>query len=115
MLGTHCPGLRVEQVLHHDNKSVLAAGYIGDEPVVIKMPAEADPLWRLRQRHEIGVYLIFAEHPPPVRVPRLVHTDGESIVISALQPGATTASTTGTTANPLQPQQQQRRGPGGPF
>jgi HlyD family secretion protein len=41
--------------------------------------------------------------------------DGESIVISALQPGATTASTTGTTANPLQPQQQQRRGPGGPF
>jgi HlyD family secretion protein len=41
--------------------------------------------------------------------------DGESIVISALQPGATTASTNGTTANPLQPQQQQRRGPGGGF
>jgi HlyD family secretion protein len=41
--------------------------------------------------------------------------EGESIVISALQPGATTASTSGTTANPLQPQQQQRRGPGGPF
>ena len=41
--------------------------------------------------------------------------EGESIVISALQPGATTASANGTTANPLQPQQQQRRGPGGPF
>jgi HlyD family secretion protein len=41
--------------------------------------------------------------------------EGESIVISALQPGATTASTNGTTANPLQPQQQQRRGPGGAF
>ena len=41
--------------------------------------------------------------------------ESESIVISALQPGATTASTTGATANPLQPQQQQRRGPGGPF
>jgi HlyD family secretion protein len=41
--------------------------------------------------------------------------DGENIVISATQPGATTASTSGTTANPLQPQQQQRRGPGGPF
>ncbi|MBW8769758.1 MAG: efflux RND transporter periplasmic adaptor subunit [Gemmatimonadetes bacterium] len=41
--------------------------------------------------------------------------EGESIVISALQPGATTASTTGATTNPLQPQQQQRRGPGGPF
>ena len=41
--------------------------------------------------------------------------EGENIVISATQPGATTASTSGTTANPLQPQQQQRRGPGGPF
>jgi HlyD family secretion protein len=42
--------------------------------------------------------------------------EGESIVISAAQPGATAASTASTTANPLQPQQQQqRRGPGGPF
>ena len=41
--------------------------------------------------------------------------EGENIVISATQPGTTTASTSGTTANPLQPQQQQRRGPGGPF
>jgi aminoglycoside phosphotransferase (APT) family kinase protein len=49
--------------------------------VVVKMSADTDPLWRLRQRHEIGVYLIFAEHPPPVRVPRLVCTDGESMVI----------------------------------
>ena len=42
---------------------------------------------------------------------------GTSIVISATQPGATTASNgTGTTANPLQPQAAQRgRGPGGPF
>jgi len=41
--------------------------------------------------------------------------EGENIVISALQPGATTASTSSPTANPLQPQQQQRRGPGGPV
>jgi len=41
--------------------------------------------------------------------------EGESIVISATQPGAATASTSGTTANPLQPQNNQRRGPGGPF
>ncbi len=41
---------------------------------------------------------------------------GASIVISATQPGATTASATGTTANPLQPQATNRgRGPGGPF
>jgi HlyD family secretion protein len=40
---------------------------------------------------------------------------GTSIVISATQPGAATASATGATANPLQPQNNQRRGPGGPF
>lgn len=38
---------------------------------------------------------------------------GANIVISASQPGTTTAST--TTANPLQPAQTGGRGPGGPF
>jgi len=42
--------------------------------------------------------------------------DGASIVISATQPGASTAAPSGAPANPLQPQaQNQRRGPGGPF
>jgi hypothetical protein len=27
-------------------------------------PADGDPSWRHRQRHEIGVYQIFAEYPP---------------------------------------------------
>jgi aminoglycoside phosphotransferase (APT) family kinase protein len=81
-LRAQCPGLRVDQMLRHDGKSMLAAGYVGEQPVVIKMSAGTDPLWRLRQRHEIGVYLIFAEHPPPVRVPRLIHTDGESVVVT---------------------------------
>jgi aminoglycoside phosphotransferase (APT) family kinase protein len=80
-LRAECPGLRVDQVLRHDGKSMLAGGYVGEQPVVVKMSVDADPLWRLRQRHEIGVYLIFAEHPPPVRVPRLVHTDGERVVV----------------------------------
>jgi HlyD family secretion protein len=40
--------------------------------------------------------------------------EGESIVISAAQPGATVASTA-STANPLQPTQQRRNGPPGPF
>src|SRR5579859_2329102 len=80
-LTARCPGLRVDRVLHHGGKSVLAVGYVGEQPVVIKMSGGADPLWRLRQRHEIAVYMIFAKHPPPVRVPRLVCTDGESIVV----------------------------------
>jgi hypothetical protein len=80
-LAARCPGLRVDRVLHHAGKSVLAGGYVGEQPVVIKMSDDDDPLWRLRQRHEISVYRIFAEHPPPVRVPRLVCTDGESLVV----------------------------------
>jgi hypothetical protein len=76
-----------DQMLRPGGKSVLAGGYVGDQPVVIKMPGQADSLWRSRQRHEIGVYLIFAQHPPPVRVPRLLHTyiistpDGESALL----------------------------------
>jgi aminoglycoside phosphotransferase (APT) family kinase protein len=80
-LTAQCPGLRVDQVLRHAGKTILAAGRVGDRPVVIKMSGDTDPLWRLRQQHEIRVYLIFASHPPPVRVPRLVHTDGKSIVV----------------------------------
>jgi aminoglycoside phosphotransferase (APT) family kinase protein len=80
-LRAQCPELRVDHVLRHDSKSMLAGGHVGEQPVVVKMSADTDPLWRLRQRHEIGVYLIFAEHPPPVRVPRLLCTDGESIVV----------------------------------
>src|SRR5215467_3910547 len=81
MLTAQCPGLRVDHMLRHGGKSVVAGGYVGEQPVVIKMPGDTDPLWRLRQRHEIDVYRIFTAHPPPVRVPRLLHTDGESIVV----------------------------------
>ena len=38
-----CPGLRVDHVLRHGGKSVLAGGYVGEQPVVIKMPGDTDP------------------------------------------------------------------------
>lgn len=83
------PGLRVDGMLNHNGKSLLAAGQAGDQPVIIKVLHEGDPSWRHRQRHEIGVYQIFAEHPPPVRVPRLVHTDGQRIVVMERLEGTT--------------------------
>jgi aminoglycoside phosphotransferase (APT) family kinase protein len=83
------PGLRVEGMLSHNGKSLLAAGHAGDQPVIIKVLPERDPSWRHRQRHEIAVYQIFAKHPPPVRVPRLVHTDGRRIVVIERLDGAT--------------------------
>ena len=91
-LTARIPGLRVGQMLRHGGKSVLAGGYVGDQPVVIKMNGDADPLWQSRLRHEIGVYLIFAKHPPPVRVPRLVHTDGDSVVVMERLEGAPLAT-----------------------
>ena len=91
-LAAQFPGLRVEEMLCHDGKSLVAAGRAGDQPVVIKVLADGDPGWRHRQRHEINVYQIFAEHPPPVRVPRLVHTDGHRIVVMERLAGATLGS-----------------------
>ena len=88
-LAAQFPGLRVEEMLCHDGKSLVAAGHAGDQPVIIKVLADGDPCWRHRQRHEIGVYQIFAEHPPPVRVPRLVHTDGHRIVVMERLAGTT--------------------------
>ena len=88
-LAAQFPGLRVEEMLCHDGKSLVAAGHAGDQPVIIKVLADGDPGWRHRQRHEIGVYQIFAEHPPPVRVPRLVHTDGHRIVVMERLAGTT--------------------------
>src|SRR5215472_11924395 len=85
-------GLRVEKMLPHDGNSLLAAGYANDQPVMIKALPEGDPSWRRRQRHEIGVYQLFARHPPPVRVPRLVHTDGQRIVVMERLEGATLGS-----------------------
>ncbi|HEY2309438.1 MAG TPA: aminoglycoside phosphotransferase family protein [Streptosporangiaceae bacterium] len=91
-LAAQFPGLRVEEMLCHDGKSLVATGHAGDQPVVIKVLADGDPGWRHRQRHEIGVYKIFAEHPPPVRVPRLVHTDGHRIVVMERLEGTTLGS-----------------------
>ena len=85
-------GLRVEMMLPHDGKSLLATGHAGDLPVMIKVLPEGDPSWRHRQQHEIGVYRVFARHPPPVRVPRLVHTDGHRIVVMERLEGATLGS-----------------------
>jgi hypothetical protein len=91
-LAAQFPGLRIDAMLHHDGNSLLATGHADGEPVMIKALADGDPSWRHRQRHEISVYQIFAKHPPPVRVPRLVHTDGNRIVVMERLAGTTLGS-----------------------
>lgn len=75
------PKLRVDHVLRRTGKSLLVAGRFADRPVVVKALLDPDPFWRAKWHHEIGVYRTFAEHPPPVRVPQLVHTDGDHILV----------------------------------
>ncbi|MQA88133.1 MAG: phosphotransferase [Streptosporangiales bacterium] len=80
-LATACPGLRIERVLRRTGKSLLATGRLDEQPVVVKALLDPDPFWRTKWHHEIGVYRTFAEHPPPVRVPQLIHTDGDQILV----------------------------------
>lgn len=74
-------GLRVGEVLRRTDKTLLAAAELGDQPVVVKLLLDGGEFWSAKWRHEIGVYQTFTEAPPPVRVPRLVHTDGERLLV----------------------------------
>ncbi|HEX2419688.1 MAG TPA: hypothetical protein VHJ83_16435, partial [Micromonosporaceae bacterium] len=49
--------------------------------MVVKLLVDNSEFWRNKWRHEVGVYRIFADYPPPVRVPRLVYTDGQRLLI----------------------------------
>ncbi|HEV2374509.1 MAG TPA: aminoglycoside phosphotransferase family protein [Streptosporangiaceae bacterium] len=80
--------LRAERAMRVGGKSVVVAGHIGDQPVVAKVLADDSPQWRAKHQHEIAVYKTFAKHHPPLRVPRLVRTDGERILVLERIPGA---------------------------
>ncbi|WP_028479771.1 phosphotransferase [Nocardia sp. CNY236] len=69
------------QVHRSSEKTALAFGHHRDRPVVIKVLRSTEPFWRARFIHEIGIYRAFAESPPPVRVPELISTDGESVLV----------------------------------
>jgi aminoglycoside phosphotransferase (APT) family kinase protein len=77
----------VDAVLHHTDKAIVAAGHHDGRPVVIKLITTTDPYWRLRRSHEIHVYRRFAAHPPPVRAPRLIHDDGDTLMLLTKLPG----------------------------
>lgn len=74
-------GAEVGEVLRVGEKSVLARGRADGKPVVIKALSSDEQVWRATFAREIELYRIFATHPPPVRVPELVHTDGHTVLI----------------------------------
>ncbi|MFC7345092.1 phosphotransferase, partial [Saccharopolyspora griseoalba] len=46
-----------------------------------------EDFWAARFAHEIRTCKAFSEHPPPVRVPRLVHADSHRVLVVEQVPG----------------------------
>jgi Phosphotransferase enzyme family len=80
-------GCVLGEVLCASDKSLLAIGRRNGLPVVIKALRTDEDFWQAKFTHEIRLYQAFTENPPPVRVPRLVHTDGHSVLVIEHIPG----------------------------
>lgn len=74
-------GAVVDEVLRSSDKSLLATGHHGDQPVIVKVLRDHDDFWAAKFAHEIRLYRAFSEHPPPVRVPELVHAAASVLVV----------------------------------
>lgn len=88
-LGQHAArvGIRVEGLVHHTDKAIVAAGSCEGEPVVVKLLATDDPYWIGRRDHELAVYRRIAADPPPVTTPSLRYAD-ERLTVLTRVPGA---------------------------
>jgi hypothetical protein len=80
-------GAVVGEVLHASEKSLLALGHRDGLPVVIKALRTGEEFWQAKFAHEIRLYQAFTDTPPPVRIPRLVHTDGQRVLVIEHIPG----------------------------
>lgn len=74
-------GLTIEKVLRQTEKTLLAKGSLAGTEAAVKYLLDDDPFWAAKWRHELDVYEIFGEVPPPVRVPRLLQTDHERLLV----------------------------------
>lgn len=80
-------GAVLGEVLRASDKSLLAFGHRHGRPVAIKALHTDEEFWQTKFAHEIRLYQAFTEHPPPVRVPMLVHTDGQAVLVIEHIPG----------------------------
>ncbi len=74
-------GLRVAKIIHRTDKTLLAKGLLSEQPVAVKCLLTPDPFWTAKWRHEVHVYRVFADSPPPLRVPRLLYTDNTRLLV----------------------------------
>jgi hypothetical protein len=80
-------GAVVGEVLRASDKSLLALGHRNGLPVVIKALRTDEEFWQAKFAHEIRLYQAFTDIPPPVRIPRLVHSDGQRVLVIEHIPG----------------------------
>jgi aminoglycoside phosphotransferase (APT) family kinase protein len=76
-----------EKVLRATGKSLLALGRRDGRTVVIKALCTSEEFWAHKLAREIRVYRAFTQAPPPTRVPRLLHTDGRTVLVLEHVPG----------------------------
>ncbi|MET8527164.1 phosphotransferase [Micromonospora sp. NPDC005172] len=77
-------GVGTGRVVHRTDKAVVATGRRDGQPVIVKLLTTDDPYWVGRRQHELRMYELFTDQPPPVRVPRALYADAYLIVLTQL-------------------------------
>ncbi|MET7951803.1 hypothetical protein [Micromonospora sp. NPDC005324] len=72
------------RVVHRTDKAVVATGRRDGQPVIVKLLTTDDPYWVSRRQHELRMYELFTDQPPPVRVPRVLYADAYLTVLAQL-------------------------------
>ncbi|MFG3702750.1 phosphotransferase [Micromonospora sp. NPDC047620] len=74
----------IDRVVHRTDKVVVATGRHDGRPVIVKLLTTGDPYWVGRRHHELRVYELFADQPPPVGVPQVLWVDDRLTVLTQL-------------------------------
>lgn len=86
------PDITVQEIVHSTDKSLVAAGLLGDRGVIIKLLIAEDPYWRRKIANEIDTLVYFSNEPPPVTVADLIAADPHAgVVIVERLPGTNLA------------------------
>ncbi|WP_158630768.1 phosphotransferase [Micromonospora inaquosa] len=77
-------GVGTGRVVHRTDKAVVATGRRDGQPVIVKLLTTDDPYWVGRRQHELRLYELITDQPPPVRVPRVLHAEARLTVLTQL-------------------------------
>lgn len=77
-------GVITERTIRQAGKSWVVSGTFRGKSVVVKVLTTDDPHWIERQAWERRLYAALGQHPPPVRVPQLLHSTDRCLVLERL-------------------------------